>query len=183
MRARQLVVLVPPTARTSEWLAPVAGCAVAIAFDSLVGRISPSVGLEPAAVALALGVSFALDDPAASSLEASPVPLAVRHAVRAACVVPLPAAVWVVLATRSDAPDARTLSLELASLVALALAIAALATRVGEAGGPLAAPAVLGLVAATAGLRDAIRPVVLWTIVLAVAAALAVAACRDPAKG
>jgi len=183
MRARQLVVLVRPTARASEWLAPIAGCAIAIAFDTLFGRISPSIGLELAAVALALGVSFALDDPAEASVEASPVPLAFRHAIRAACVVPLPAVVWVLLATRSDAPDAGTLTLEVASLVALALAIAALGTRAGGSGGPVAAPALLGLVASTAGLRDAIAPLVFWALVLAVAAALAAAACRDPAKG
>src|SRR5262249_10536296 len=114
LRARQLLLLLQPTARASEWLAPVAGAVLAVAVDRLAGGISASLGLELAAIALALGASFALDDPAAESLGASPLPLVLRHAVRAACAIPIPLGIWLVLILQSQGVSRGALTKELA---------------------------------------------------------------------
>lgn len=194
LRARQLLVLMPPTARASEWLAPIAGSVLAIAVDGLAARISPSLGLTLAAIALALGVSFALDDAAAVSISASPASLALRRAVRVACALPLPTAVWLGLVLHSQATDGSELTLVLAGLVASAFAMAAIGLRAGESGGLVAAPALLALVACAFVLpgRVSLFPegdpgeggafVVRWGLVLGLAASTFVAASLDPAR-
>jgi hypothetical protein len=162
----------------------------------LAGLISAALGLEFAAIALALGVSFAYDDPAAVSVAASPTPLALRHAVRAACVLPLAAAVWLVLLLHTRADDRGVLTLVLAGLVGWALAIAAVGTRVGDSGGLIAAPSLLALAACAFLLpgRVSLFPaeaqssegkafVVRWVLVLGLAACTWVAASLDPASG
>src|SRR5262245_46811467 len=104
LRAHQLLLLVRPTARASEWLVPLAGSVIAVAANGLAGRVSSLLGLELAAIALSLGVSSALDDPTGPSLAASPAPLALRQAIRAACALPLPVAVWLVLVLSARVP-------------------------------------------------------------------------------
>src|SRR5262249_36586693 len=128
LRARQFMLLIRPTARASDWLTPIAGAVLAVALDRVAGPISASFGLELAAIALALGVSFAFDDAASVSIAASPVPLGLRYAVRGACALPIPAAVWIVLASSSGADNRSMLTLALAGLVAQTLAIAAVGT-------------------------------------------------------
>ena len=195
LRARQLLLLLHPTARASEWVAPVAGAVLAIAIDSLAGRISAALGLEFAAIALALGVSFAFDDPAGASIAASPTPLALRHSIRAAGVLPLPAAVWIGLLLRTHAGGQSILTLVLAGLVAWAFAIAAVGTRVGDSGGLIAAPSLLALAAcafllpghvslfpAGAPSSEGKALVVRWVLVLGLAACTWVAASLDPAS-
>jgi hypothetical protein len=191
LRARQLLLLVRPTAHAAEWLAPIAGSVLAVVADTLAGRISPTLGLELAAIALALGVSFALDDPAAASTAASPAPLLLRHAVRAACTLPLPVAVWLMLLLRSPAPDRSALTLVLSGLLASALAIAAVGARVGESGGFIAGPAFLALVAGAFILpeRVSLFPegqsseektfLLRWALVLGLAASTSVAASLE----
>jgi hypothetical protein len=191
LRARQLRLLVRPTARASEWLAPVAGSVIAVAVDYAAGRISSQLGLELAAIALALGVAFALDDPAAPSLAASPIPLGLRHVVRAACALPLPIAVWLVLVLLSSVADRSALTLVLAGFITWALATAAVGMRIGDSGGLIAAPAVLALGACAFLLpeRVSLYPtegregafVAAWALVFGLTAAMGIAASRDPA--
>jgi hypothetical protein len=180
-RARQLLLLVRPTVRSADWRAPVASGALAVVVGALTSGVSPTLRLEFAAVALALGASSALDDPAADSLAASPAPVALRHAVRAGCALPLPAAIWLLLVLRSHGIDRGTLTLELAGLLASALALGAVGARVGARGGTAAGPALLGLVTAAALSPASMSRPLPWAMVLAVAGAAGAAASRDPA--
>ena len=177
----QLLVLVRPTVRSTDWLAPIAGAVLAVAVEVSAGRLWPQPSLELAAVALALGASFALDDDAAASIATTPTRLALRHGLRAACAMPLPAAVWLAIVMASPAADADTPTLELASLSATALAVAAARLRAGNAGGLAAAPAVLGVAAAAPLVPTTVSVDLVWALVLAAAAAVSAAACLDPA--
>jgi hypothetical protein len=193
LRPRRLLLLVPPTARSTDWLPGTASGMLAVAVVTLARDTSPALCLGLAAAALAMGSSFALDDPAATSLEASPAPLVLRHAVRASCALPLPAAVWLGLVQHFQAVDGSELTLVLAGLVASALAIAAVACRAGESGGLVAAPTLLMLVACAFVLpeRVSLFPdgdpgeanafIVRWGLVLGLAACVFIAASRDPA--
>lgn len=181
--ARQLLLLVRPAVRSADWRAPVAGGALALAVGPLTSRVSPTLGLEFAAVALALGASSALDDPTVDSLAASPAPLALRHAVRAGCALPLPAAIWLLLMLPSHGIHRATLTLELAGLLASALALGAVGTRVGAKGGTAAGPALLGLVIAAALSPPSVSRLLLSAVILAIAITTGAAASRDPSSG
>src|SRR5262249_57062336 len=64
MRAWQLLLLIRPTVRSIEWLAPTTGGLVAIAIVAVPGGVPPMLRLELATIAVALGVSVTLDDAA-----------------------------------------------------------------------------------------------------------------------
>jgi hypothetical protein len=125
-----------------------------------------------------MGATFALDDDATPSVEASPAPLALRNAVRAACAVPIPAMIWVTLLLVTPEADGRMITIELAGLVAAALALGAAGMRLGDDGGLVAAPALLGLVAASslAPWHD------FWRVGFGAAVLLGAWASRDPAR-
>lgn len=193
VRARQILLLVRPTVRASDWPAALAGSLLAIGVDHFAGLISPPLGMELAAVVLALGVSFALDDPAALTLAATPAPLGLRQMIRAACALPLVAAAWIAILLSSRGVDSGTLTLVLAGFLASAFAIAAVGVRFGESGGLVAAPALLALGAAVFLLpeRISLLPVegpqgnerafaARWALVLALMAVIGKAASRDP---
>jgi hypothetical protein len=177
VQARRLALLVRPTVRSTDWLPPVAGSLLAVAVATLARGTSPALRLELASVALGIGGSFALDDAAATSLEASPAPLALRNAVRAGCAIPFPAAIWITILLLTPEADRSTLTLELAGLLAAALALSALGMRLGVDGGLLAAPAVLGLVAAS----SLVHWDDFWGVGFGAAVVLGIGASRDPA--
>lgn len=180
-----------------------------------------------AAVALALGAGLVLDDPAAETLAATPTTLAARRALRLLLAVPVLGAAWILVlglsAQRLPMPAAAAtdpsgampaggvttavvgtgempaggFTLELAGMVAAALAVAALAIRVlgdGRVGGVVAGPALLALLGAALRLpgRWALfaphpaHPVWAgaqgrWLLALLVATTVLTAASRDPA--
>ncbi|MBW3652254.1 MAG: ABC transporter [Actinobacteria bacterium] len=195
IRARQARLLARPTARLASWSALPAAAVVAIAMLELDGpRV---VELRLAAVALCIGAAFVLDDPAAQSLAASPTPLLFRRLLRIALLLPLVGALWAVVLWRAGETLATALTLELATMLVVTLAVAALAAPLVAdcRGGLAAAPALLVLLAAAllvlparwtlfaAGPGDPgweashIR----WALLLATAAAAFLIASRDPA--
>jgi hypothetical protein len=114
--------------------------------------------LRVAAACGALGVAFLLDDPSTRTIPTVPTSRLVRHAVRAAIALPVAATWWaatlVVSTTGVKAPVAHALpraalTVEAAALVAIAFVLAASGLRVNTDGtaGPLAAPALLVLLA------------------------------------
>jgi hypothetical protein len=164
--------LVRPTARSMRWL-PVVGSGLVgavIVFLQMKrsctlegGGSCVDVGtrismVRMAAVLLAVGAGFVLDDPTEDSTGHLPVSLLIRRAVRIGLVLPLLAAFWVFsmwLAARTlDHPDSfpnGDVMLEAAALAAVALALASVtAPFVPERlGGVAAGPALLGLVVGT----------------------------------
>jgi hypothetical protein len=160
VQARRLALLVRPTVRSTDWLPPVAGSLLAVAVATLARGTSPALRLELASVALGIGGSFAL-----------------RNAVRAGCAIPFPAAIWITILLLTPEADRSTLTLELAGLLAAALALSALGMRLGVDGGLLAAPAVLGLVAAS----SLVHWDDFWGVGFGAAVVLGIGASRDPA--
>lgn len=160
--------LVRPVARTIRW-APLAA-AIGVAFVQVfvqtrdicpspapcVGPEARVLALRIAAIFLALGAAFVLDDPTEETTGHFPTPRWLRRAVRVGLVAPVVVLTWamlVPLAMRSSVdPDpfpTGALTLELATLVIASLAISAASARfVAEAmGGVAAGPILLGLVA------------------------------------
>jgi hypothetical protein len=177
VNATTAVLLVRPTVRSTDWLPPAASGLLAVAVATLPRGTPPTLRLELAAIALAMGASFALDDDAAVSVEASPVPLALRNAVRAGFAIPIPATIWLTLLLVTPEADACTLTVELGGLLAAALALGAAGRRLGADGGLVAAPALLGLVATSSlvSWHD------FWRVGFGAAVLLGVWASRDPA--
>jgi hypothetical protein len=165
MTARPLPALVPPTARAMVW-GPLAagaglGLVVLIVPEVLATRMSAAdltTLLRIAAACLAVGAAFLLNDPAARSIQTAPTPRLLRHAVRAGLALPAVGAGWgaALAATAlgrgavAAAPPRAGLTLEVAALVALALALAACASRIAPDGNAavLAGPALLVVLAA-----------------------------------
>ncbi|MFD0393910.1 ABC transporter [Streptomyces nogalater] len=88
--------------------------------------------LRAAALVLALGLAFLLDDPARHGTTPVPTGRAVRTALRVALVAPFAAAWWtavLLLAPGAHRPPAGDVTLEAGAVCALALALAALAAR------------------------------------------------------
>jgi hypothetical protein len=146
MRVRQVGLLAPATLRAGQWLPVLPAGALALLAIQLAGG-TPQAGLlalRSAAVALALGAAFILDDPAAELLGGSPTPLWVRRIPRIGVVLPLLGLLWAAVLGRSRfaAIPVGDLTLELAGMLTVTLALAACAGRYtgdgmgGRAGGP-----------------------------------------------
>jgi len=125
---------------------------VAISFGLLVWadlRDRPGTALwllRAASVLLAVGVAYVLDDAAAAFTGSSPTRLGIRRAVPVAVVLTATAAAWAALlaygaVVATEPVPAAGLTVELAALLALALALAALYG--GVAAGPALVVAVL----------------------------------------
>ena len=161
---RTAALSVRPVARSVRW-GPLLGAG--LAGGALVGLMSPdhpdaSAGLAVlrlAAVLLAAGAAFALDDRAADTRAPSPTPLRARRALRLAVVVVAGAGLWAVVtataavvapAGQEPLPVAGA-TLEAAAMLAFTLAAAVVAGRWaphglgGVAGGPTLTFAVLAL--------------------------------------
>lgn len=161
---------------------------------------APVLVLRGVAVLLAAAVALAADEPAAALLDAAPVPLhrrlAQRTALLAAVVLPAWALALLLARLAGGSVPTAALSLELAALSALGLAVPLSLRRWWRVAEPavVAGPLLLGgLVAAAhlpAGLAllpgapgDAAWEAAhgRWAVVLVAAAALLVVAAREPA--
>lgn len=145
-RLRRTALLVRPTLRSAPWAPLAGGGALALALLGLGDR---GLGeLRLAAIAICVGAAFALDDAAATTIASVPTPLLARRGLRVGlALVPL-AVLWALVGWLSDA-GSWAVSLELAAILALTLAAAAIAAQIrGDGrGGVAAGPALVGLLA------------------------------------
>ncbi|MEU1450634.1 ABC transporter [Streptomyces avermitilis] len=146
--------LLGPVLRTLPWRALAVAGALGLVFAGL-PRLWSWESLPPlraAALCLALGLAFLLDDPARHTTAAVPTRRPVRTGLRLALVAPVAALWWTaVLLLAPGRPPAGPVTLEAAALAALALAGAASAVRWSDAAEPGAATAAWLLFAASAG--------------------------------
>ncbi|MGK3944772.1 ABC transporter [Streptomyces caeruleatus] len=132
-------VLVVAVARTVPWRAVGAGAVVGLLVAGLPRLLSgpPDAWLglnvlRAAALVLALGLAFLLDDPARRLTAPVPTRRWVRTGLRVALVVPVAALWWaaaLALVPEEARPPLGAVTLEAATTAALALAAAALAVR------------------------------------------------------
>ena len=161
-RARQALDLTRPTARVVSWGPALFAAVVGLGYVALEApgayidyRI---LVLRLAALGLALGAAFVLDDPTEETLGHVPTPLLLRRALRIALVLPLVTAAWIALVNAAGTVRPRQggplpvgdLTIEAATLLAVALCAACAGSRFtsDRLGGIVAAPVVLALVAA-----------------------------------
>jgi hypothetical protein len=177
-----------------------AAALVAVTWRALEHDSAAVLVLRGVAVLLATALALAVDEPAASLLDASPTPLRQRLVARTGlcCAVLLPAwliAVGAATLAGADVP-VQAMSLELAALAAVGLAVPASLRRWWQVSEPglVTGPVLLGALLAAAHLP---RELVLlagspvdpawgvahqrWALVLVVAVALLVRAVADPA--
>ena len=161
--------LVRPTVRVIRWVPLLVACGLAFIqvfvqtrdvcprSDPCLGQEARVLALRIAAILIALGAAFVLDDPTEETTGHFPAPRWLRRAVRVGLVAPVVALTWALLiplALRSsvatDPFPTGALTLELSTLVIAALALSAASARfVPEGmGGVAAGPILLGLVAA-----------------------------------
>jgi len=166
-RLEQVGELLRPTARVIRWSPLLVACGLAFIqvfvqtrdvcppSNPCIGQEARVLALRIAAILIALGAAFALDDPTEETTGHLPTPRWLRRAVRVGLVAPVVILTWALLislALRSSIdPDpfpTGALTLELATLVSASLAISAASARfVPEAmGGVAAGPLLLGLV-------------------------------------
>ncbi|MEV5986062.1 ABC transporter [Streptomyces sp. NPDC052051] len=136
----------PPVGRSLPWgvlgaaagLGPVLGWVTRLTQEGA-GTALAVFLLRVAAVGLALGLAFLLDDPARQTTAVVPTRRVVRSGVRLMLVAPLAAASWaaaLLLVPERIRPPAGDLTLEAAALVVLALSGAACAVRFSDAPRP-----------------------------------------------
>lgn len=203
MTGPQLVGLARPLRAAVRWQPGVAAWGLVTALlvvkdEALADPGSALMLVRGAAVIAVLGATFVLDDEAAPTLEASPTTLAWRRSIRVATAVGLVSLAWAGVWWRAEAHGTDLpwagLTLELAALLALALATAAGVSRWTGANDPGVAttPAVFVVVlgafqlpprfalygAPGPGWDDAHER---WWVLLGAAAALLVWCARDPA--
>jgi hypothetical protein len=158
--------------------------------------------MQAAAILLAGGVAFTLDDPAAEILAASPTPLSRRRSLRLLLVAPPVTLLWALLLTwqgTEGSEETLALTLLLAGLVGLSLAVSGVAGRTSwlpGRGGLVAPPAILVLVFSSGVVPRRWRPLPLgdvpggwtqiyirWAAAAAVGALVLLMSSRDPAAG
>jgi len=195
------------TAQAVNWVPPLAGTLLAVAIVAFFLAREPARAgagnlfgllavLRIAALALALGAGFALDDPAWETLASSPAALPLRRGLRVLLVLAVLALAWagmLWLAAQAGNPPPRlpalALTAESAALVTVALAVAAI--RGGAAAGPAILATVMGM-ALLSGRRvtmlvfDPEDPQWTpahrrWSLLLVLAVVVLVQASRDPA--
>ncbi len=136
IRLRQLPLLAQPAIKVVNWQ-PSAWLMVAgLAFVTIGSRADAQLRMSIAAAGVAASTAFLLDDHAAVTLASSPTSLPARRLHRVA-VGAIAAGLWWVAAVTLATNRAGSLpivgrSLELAVLVAIALAAAAVASTVGD---------------------------------------------------
>ena len=195
-RARHARLLVRPTVRLASWRALPAAGVLALAMVHFFS--APTViELRLAAIMLSVAAAFVLDDPAAQTLAASPTPLLVRRLLRTTLLLPLVAALWMIVLWSAGEHVMTALTLELVTMLVITLAAATAATpRIPDGrGGVAAAPALLIILTAAVLLLpagwtlfadDPTDPAweishVRWALLLAIALTTFLAASRDPA--
>ncbi|MFE9650830.1 ABC transporter [Streptomyces sp. NPDC006365] len=201
------VDLVPPVWRTLPWGALTAGGALALVMAGTPrvqsGEPDPVLSLyllRGAALALALGLAFLLDDPARHTTSAVPTRRPVRTGLRVALVAPFAALCWtaaLLLVPEEARPPAGAVTLEAAATAVFALAAASAAVRYTDASRPGAAVSAALLLTALAAallLPDDWALFVApadprwdsaherWAGLLAAAALAGVMACTEPVR-
>ncbi|MBO3742337.1 hypothetical protein [Actinoplanes flavus] len=206
MSVRVLPLLVLPAARATPWTAFLAAAGVGLAIVAVPAAFRVELGvddlvglLRAAAVCGALGLAFLLDDPAARTIATVPAPRPIRYAARAGVIIPAAVAWWAVILAVTGAGAGAALPLggvtvEAAALACVALAVGAVRLRSSDAGGIVAAPAVLVLVVAASRIPPDLALYVppgddrwaaahdRWAVLLAAAVAVAVWAVREPTR-
>ncbi|MEV2216370.1 ABC transporter [Streptomyces sp. NPDC050997] len=167
--------LLAPLARTMPWRTLGAAGALgllAAAMPRLLGD-EPSDWLalnllRAAALALAAGLAFVLDDPARHTTAPVPVRRPVRQLLRAALAVPFTALFWtaaVLLVPAAVRPPVGAVTLEAATTFALALALSAVAIRFREEPRPGAGVTAVLL---TGAVLSALLPPDRWALMVTV---------------
>ena len=204
VRLRQAPALVRPLACAARWqpllgAAALAAVLLVLKADDLGQQGTAVLVLRAIAAVLAVGAAFLLDDRATDTLAASPSTLAWRRGQRLAILVLLAGAAWLgaVLVVRSQGadPPIAGLTLELAALLATALAVTAGIMRWAQTHEPgvLAAPAVFGGILAVSRLPEKWALLVSpgpawdeahqrWAILLALSVGVIAACNSDPAR-
>lgn len=138
MTGRQVIALARPLQSAIRWQPGVAASGLValllvVKDDALEDPGSALLLLRAVGVIAVLGAAFVLDDEAAPTLEASPSTVAWRRSLRVFTASLLVAVPWALVWWRVEVHDTEApwagLSLELAALLALALATAAAVTR------------------------------------------------------
>lgn len=154
--------------------------------------------LQAASFLIGTAVAFAVDDPAHSTLAASPRSLLRRRMDRIGGVVVAGAAAWAALVltfASTTRPELAALVAIFIGLIALGLGIGGVAARENGRGGLAAAPGVLALILASSIVPTRWRPlplgdvpggfaaiVVRWTSAAVIGGAVFLWSSRDPAR-
>jgi len=148
---RRLRALLPRLSHALPWRAIGFAAAIAVAVAHASGGTVP--GLRGAALALCAAAVYALDDAAGETVGASPTSRFYRRLVRLGLVVPVVVLSWPIALSAAEGAARVGLTLELAAMLSLMLAVTAVINRVrgDELGGIEGAAATL-LVLASASL-------------------------------
>ncbi|MFI8088231.1 ABC transporter [Streptomyces sp. NPDC086080] len=159
-------VLLRPVVRTVPWRMIAAGGGLGLLFAAwprLMGEEANGqaalTALRASALAFALGAGFLLDDPARHTTAAVPTRRALRHALRLALLLPVAALWWtaaLLLAPERIRPPVADITVEAATILAIALTGAALAVRRGDSARP--GQAVAGFLLGSAILAPLLGP-------------------------
>jgi len=183
--------------RAIRWEPAVAGCAAAGALLAWRHDTPAPLGLlRGLSLAVVLGVLFVLDDPAARMIEAAPMPWRYRLTLRVLVALGIAGPAFLALGAvlAPDVGIGAGVGLEVATVLAIGLAGAAVAFRFWEVDAPglVTAPIVLGFLGGLALVPPRWALIVVpgpqwpaahlrWAGVLIAAAVLVALASRDPA--
>ena len=140
MQMSHAVALGPPLYKAANWRVQWASCAVASLLVWWFRQQGSGTGdivlaLRFAAICLAGGLAFALDDPSEDTTSMTPVSVLLRRAVKLALAAPLPVLVWALLVGyASGSPGSDPIPLwpfiiEMVAAAAVALGAAAVGSR------------------------------------------------------
>lgn len=192
----------PAIARSIRWQPLGVAALLSVSIVALRRGEDTAGPMQAVAILLACGAGFALDDPAAEVLAASPTPLSRRRSLRLLLVLPPLTLLWgLLLSWRKTDGSEETLALMFlfAGLVGVSLAIAGVAGRTSwlPSGGGLAGPpTILFLMFLSSAIPRRWRPLPLgdvpggwtqiyirWAAAAVVATLVLVMSSRDPAAG
>lgn len=189
---------VAPSLRTLSWTPLLASTAVAVTLALVRQGESASAPLQVAAFLLGTATAFAVDDPAAETLAASPAPLLTRRLYRVVPMLLLATVVMVgviLIQGNSDSGEVPLLLAMFAGFSALALAIGGVAARWRGQGGAIAAPSVFAALITSTIVPPRWRPLPTgdipggpgeilrrWLIATVVGAAVFLWSSRDPGR-
>ena len=151
------------TIRVFPWLPTVAAWVVGAVVVVILRERDAAAPLQAVSILLASGAGFALDDPAAELLSASPTSLLRRRIARLMLVIPSTVAIWATLvAVQGPANGKQTWAVVamFAGLLGLSLSLAGVAERRSTTGrgGIVAAPALMILLVASSIVPPRWRP-------------------------
>ncbi len=160
----------PAVARSSRWAPLSVSALLAVVLVALRHDQQAAGPMQTAAILLAGGAGFALDDPATETLAASPTPLLLRRSLRLLVMVPPVMVLWGLLlrwqGTEGSA-ESVALTILFAGLMGLSLAVAGVAGRttwLPGRGGLAAPPAILVMVFLSGAIPRRWRPLPLGDV-------------------